>query len=122
MRTISTVPRHPVRTSDPATWLSRAWLSVALTPVFFFVAFAVGEGIISGLGYTSGGSLPLRVTLLSDIGAVGAFLIPCVTAVWFGSKARRAGVHRAVVPMAIGIALGIGVLLLTIISELGNPV
>ena len=87
--------------------------------MFFVVAIAAGEGTISGLGYPVGGSYPWWVSLLSDLAAVGVVLLPCALAIIFATKARRAGVRWALVPVVIGAVAGAGWLILTIISEVG---
>ena len=40
------IQRPPARTPrESKPWLGRAWTAIALVPVFFFIAFAVGEGL-----------------------------------------------------------------------------
>lgn len=48
----SQVQRPPERTPrESGRWLGRAWTALALVPVFFFIGFAIGEGMYALLGY-----------------------------------------------------------------------
>lgn len=122
MRTVPDLRHFGSAPHDPRTELSRAWVAVALIPVFLIVGFAVGEGLISALGYPVGGSNPVWVTLVSDLGALTTILVPCAAAMFFARHARSAGLHRAVVPMVIAALLGGAALLMTVITEIGNYV
>jgi len=111
--------RQPVAVPKPTSPLGRAWVAIALIPVFFVVAIAAGEGTISGLGYPVGGDYPWWVSLLSDLAAVAVVLVPCVAAVIFGAKAKRVGARRALIPIVIGALVGVAWLVLAIVSEIG---
>ncbi len=122
MRTIeqgSQPVEAPPPPPTPRSPLGRAWVAIALIPVFFVVAMAAGEGTISGLGYPVGGDYPWWVSLLSDLAAVVVVLVPCVAAMIFGAKAKRAGARRALIPVVIGAVVGLAWLVLTIVSEIG---
>lgn len=122
MRTVAGLRPLGSVSHDPRGDLSRAWVAVVLIPVFLIVGFAVGEGLISALGYSVGDSTPLWVSLVSDVGALVTILVPCAAAVFFAQHARRAGVHRAVVPIVVAALLGGVAVLMTVITEIGNYV
>ena len=93
------------------TSLARAWISVALIPVAFVVAFAVSEGLYGLLGYKpEEATEPLWVALVAGIPAVLLFLAPCVAAVLYGNRARTQGHRSGWVPLAVGAGLGLWVL------------
>jgi hypothetical protein len=118
------VDQPPTRTSsDSGPWLGRAWIAVALVPVFFFIAFAVGEGMYALMGYKpENADAPVLVVLVALIPVVAVVLIPCVAAVLFGRRANKGGDSRGILPLVIGAIAGVGVLVLTIVSEVGNVV
>jgi hypothetical protein len=90
------------------TDLSRAWIAVALIPVAFMLAFAVGEGLYALLGYQpEDATEPLWVALVAGVPAIALFLVPCAAAVWYGNRARAEGHRAALVPLVIGAALGL---------------
>lgn len=103
------------------TALTRGWIAVALVPVFFILAFAAGEGLLAALGYP-GGNAPAWATVVSDMGALVVVLLPCLAAVWFGRRARREGERRGLVPAVIGTLIGLGWLVLTVITEVNDLV
>lgn len=100
--------------------LTRAWIAIALTPVFLFLAFAAGEVVISLLGYQSGSSFPTWVSLVSGLAAIAVILLPCVAAVFFGRRARKAGDRRGLIPVILGTVIGLGALIMTIVTEVGD--
>ena len=105
---------------DSASWLGRAWTAVALMPVFFFVAFAVGEGLYALLGYQpENADAPAWVVLVALAPTFAVVQIPCVAAVLFGNRAKKGGDRRGTV---IGVIVDVGWLVLTIVSEVGNIV
>jgi hypothetical protein len=94
-----------------------AWVSVALIPIFFFLALAAGEGLYSLLGYDPGSDeAPLRVDLLCGSLALVLFVAPCVAAVLHGRRAHRAGERRAMLPLVIGAAAGLYFVVLTVVT------
>jgi len=102
-------PVLPHSTSRPAhTGHSRnvvlAWLAVAMIPVAFVLAMAVGEGLIDAAGYPSGGDevAPLGTALLIGGPVTLMAMIPGVFAVLFGRRARREGSSSATVALALG--------------------
>jgi uncharacterized membrane protein len=84
--------------------LRRAWVAVALLPVALVLAMVVGEGLISALGYESGGEQPVPVgpALLAGVPALLILTAPGVAAVHYGHRAHRAGRKDATVPAWIG--------------------
>lgn len=114
-------PTRTPRDSDP--WLGRAWSGVALVPVFFFIAFAVGEGLYALMGYKpENADAPVWVHVVALIPVVVVVLIPCAAAVFFGSRANKGGDRRGMFPLVIGVIVGVGLLVLTIVSEVGDIV
>jgi len=96
-------------------------VSVALIPIFFFLGFAVGEGLYSLLGYDPGfDDAPLWVDLSCGVAALVLFLVPCVAAVVHGRRAQRAGESRAMLPLVIGAAVGLYFLLLTVVTSVAD--
>ena len=41
---------RPTQTAPAVIWYRRAWIAVVLIPVFFILAFAVGQGLYSLMG------------------------------------------------------------------------
>jgi hypothetical protein len=81
--------------------LRRAWVAVTSLPVTLVLAMVVGEGIISALGYQSGGQRPAPIGA-SAAGQCPALLIlitPGVVAVHYGHRAYRAGRREAAVQL-----------------------
>lgn len=120
----SQLQRPPARTpGDAGRWLGRAWTAVALAPVFFFIGFAVGEGMYALLGYEpANADAPVWVVMVALTPAIVAVLIPCAAAVFFGRQATKSGDRRGMVPLVIGVLAGVGLLVLTIVSEVGDIV
>ncbi len=113
----ATPPEHP---RAPGT-LGRAWVAIVLIPVFFVIALGVGEGIIALLGYTAGaGNNPIWVTVISDLAALAVLLLPCSAAVIFGRRAYRSGDRRGLFPVVLGAVLGLGGLIMTVVTEVGD--
>jgi hypothetical protein len=121
---ISQRTRPPTTTPDgTGRWFGLAWGALALVPVFFLVGFAVGEGLYAVLGYQpENADAPLWVDLAVLVPTLAVVLIPCAAAVVFGSLARRSGDRRGAVPAVMGLLLGAGWLVLSVVSEVGNLV
>lgn len=124
MRTTESPPEHPAATPPGGPRapkaVARAWIAIALIPVFFFIAMAVGESLMSLLGYPSGGAAPAWVTVVTDVAATVTVLLPCLAAVFFGRRAIKAGDRRGVLPAVLGTGAGLGWLILAIVSEAGD--
>ena len=118
------VERPPARTPRKSTaWLGRAWAAVALVPVFFFIAFAVGEAMYALLGYKpENADSPVWVDVVALVPVVVIVMIPCAAAALFGRHANRSGDRRGVYPLLIGVIAGVGALVLTVVSEVGDIV
>ncbi len=99
------------------TPLARAWISIALVPVFFFAAFVAGQVIYALTGYdpSAGATPPLWADLAAAVPFLAIVLIPCVAGVVYGRRAARAGVRAGLVPAAIAALLGVGAVLLVIL-------
>ena len=103
------------RTQSPMT---RAWISIALVPVFFIAAFAASQGIYALTGYdpSAGTTPPLWADLGAGLPGLAILLIPCIAGVVYGRRAARAGVRAGLVPAAIAALLGIGAVLLVVLN------
>ena len=122
MRPARPAPRPPEQRPKDDGDITRAWIAVAFIPVFFFLAIAAGEAVISALGYPVGADYPGWVALLSDLAALAVALAPCVTAVFSGLRARRARARNAAGPLLCGAVAGAAFAVLTVVSEVGNLV
>jgi hypothetical protein len=113
--------RPLVPTGHETPWVTRAWIGVALVPVFFFIAFAVGEGLYSMLGYEAG-SVNAPGWTIAGIAALtfAVVVIPCVIAIHYGRRAMKAGDLRGRTPMIIGWVVAAGWLVMSVVSEVGN--
>lgn len=120
----SQIQRPPARTPDDSgRCLRRAWTAVVLVPVFFFIGFAVGEGMYALMGYEPANlNAPVWVNLVALIPVIVVVLIPCVAAVYFGRRTIKGGDRRGMVPLVIGVIAGVGLLVLAIVSEVGDIV
>jgi hypothetical protein len=113
----ATQGERPIQTSPAGVWLGRAWIAVALIPVFFILTFAVGEVLYSLMGYPPGDAgIPLWVDLVATIPAMAVFLVPCAAAVLYGRRANSFGDRRGLVPLCIGALAGLGLLILSIVT------
>lgn len=112
---------HAAATTAGGGPFTRAWIAVALVPVAFILALAVGEGLYSLMGYPTGNTLPLWVDLVASAAALGIFLVPCVAAVLFGRRATGAGERRGWVPLAVGACAGLGMTILTVVTLISTP-
>lgn len=119
--TTATPSKGTHSTGGRSTDLTRAWIAVALIPVAFVLAFAVGEGLYALLGYKpEEAAEPLWVALLAGVPAIALFLVPCAAAVWYGSRARADGRHAALLPMLVGAVLGLWMLIINTVSLLAR--
>ena len=104
------------RTQTP---LARAWISIALVPVFFLAALAASQGIYGLTGYdpSAGATPPLWADLAAGLPSLAILLIPCTAGVIYGRRAARAGVRAGLVPAAIAALLGVGAVLLVVLNS-----
>ena len=96
--------------------LRNAWVAVALLPVALVAAMAVGEGLISALGYSSTTPVPVGPVLLAAVPALLILIAPGITAVYYARRAYRAGRRDANVPAWIG---GMAVVVMVVLNILG---
>jgi hypothetical protein len=111
---------HHSERVDGAALTRRAWWSLLGFVPSFGMAFLVGEGLVSALGYPVGGAEqpPWWVAAVAAVPALVVFVVPAALAVWFGSRAVRLGDARARVPMAVALVVGGGFVLLNGLSAL----
>jgi hypothetical protein len=100
--------------------MERAWISVALIPVFLFVSVVLTLFLYEWFGYKpENADAPLWVELVTTVAAIAVFLVPCVAAVLYGGQAHRAGDRKALLPMGIGAVAGLSLTVLSVVSALG---
>jgi hypothetical protein len=118
MTTAKHIPSVSARSGGGrSTSLTRSWIAVALIPVAFVLAFAVGEGLYALLGFQpEDAPEPLWVALVAGVPAIVLFLIPCAAAVWYGNKARVEGHRAALLPLVVGAVLGLWMLVMNAVS------
>ena len=99
-----------------ATPLGRAWISIALVPVFFFLSFLVQTGIYALTGHdpSTGDVPPLWADLAAGLPGLAILLVPCVAGVVCGWRAVRSGVRAGLVPAVLAALLGVGAVVLTV--------
>lgn len=95
----------------------RAWWSLALFPVSFLCAFAVGEGLLSLLTDPSDlGDVPVWAMVAAAGPALLVFVVPAVLAVVFARRAAREGDPGGRVPMWIGVGVATAFVLLNVLQ------
>lgn len=112
-------PKHAHRARPIARHLLRdAWLCVAGLPVGLLLGTLIGDGIAGTLGHESvtGGPVPLGVVLLAGLPALVVMTTPAALAVWFGSRAVRAGDDAGVIPTVVGTLAGVGMVLIPLVA------
>ena len=100
------------------TPLGRAWVSIALVPVFFLISFVVQTVIYALTGHdpSTGDVPPLWANLAAGIPGLAILLVPCIGGVVYGRQAVRAGVRAGLVPAVVGVILGLGAVVLTLVN------
>lgn len=83
----------------------RAWWSLALYPVTFVAAFAIGDALWALMGGGEADQLGWK-PLLAAAPALLVFVLPGVLAVRFGRSARRRGRPAGRYPALIGVVIG----------------
>lgn len=83
----------------------KAWIALALAPVGFLVAIAVGEGIYGLLGYEAADAAPLSARLTAALPALVLQAAPAFLAARWGHRAFSAGNRNARVPGITGVVL-----------------
>jgi hypothetical protein len=114
-----TTTRHPL-TTEVERDLRRAWLSLLLFPVSFLAAVGIGEGLVSLMGYPSGGpeSAPWFVAVLAATPALVVFAVPGLLALAYGRRAARAGARSALVPAVLGTVVALGFVALNVLAAI----
>lgn len=99
-----------------ATPLGRAWISIALVPVFFVLSFLVQTGIYALTGHdpSTGDVPPLWANLAAGLPGLAILLVPCVAGVVYGWRAVRSGVRAGMVPAVLAALVGVGAVVLTV--------
>ena len=99
-------------TGRPST--RRAWWSLLGFLPSFVLAFLIGEGIASALGYPVGSEsqAPWWAVLTASIPALVVFALPAALAVHFGRRAVRLGDPGGRAPMVAAVAVAAGFILL----------
>ena len=70
--------------------VTRAWVSLAVVPLFFMLAMAVGYGIYALLGYQpENADAPFWVNLVAGVPALLLLVAPCAAAVFYGWRANQ---------------------------------
>ena len=112
--TTSTTQRTPGRRFT--LW---AWWSLLGYVLSFPLAFLVGEGLASAMGYSVGDPQPSwPVVLVAVVPALVVFALPAVAAVRFGRRAVRLGDRWARVPMTIAVVVAAGFVLTNALAPL----
>jgi Na+/melibiose symporter-like transporter len=113
-------PEHQSEQVPAEVLTRRAWWSLLGFVPSFVLAFAIGEGLISALGYPVGGDeqAPWWAVLVAGVPALLVFVLPALLAAWFGTRAIRLGDVRARVPVVVGLVVAGGFLLLNGLSAL----
>ncbi|HET7821840.1 MAG TPA: hypothetical protein VFL10_09960 [Ornithinibacter sp.] len=78
-----------------------AWACLVASPVAFLLAFVVGEGTSTLLGYDGVGLAPWWIATTTLLLATAVFCLPAVLATWFWHRARARGDDRAKLPAVI---------------------
>lgn len=95
---------------DGSRYARRAWWSLLGFVPTFALAFAIGEGLISALGYPTGGAeqAPWWAALVAVVPALVVFALPAVFAVHFGRRAVALGDPHGRVPMIVAVVVAAG--------------
>jgi hypothetical protein len=113
---------RPTQTPNAAPrWLGRAWIAVALIPVFFLVSFALSYVLYDVFGYApENNDAPLWVDLVVAIIGVAIFLVPCIAAMIYGRRAARGGDRRGLVALGLGAVAGAALIVLTVVTTVAD--
>lgn len=107
----------PQETDRASRILTRAWVSVALIPVFLILSLVVGYAGYALLGYQpESNDQPLWVDIVVGVPTLAVFLAPCLAAAVYGRRAAKAGDGRGLWPAAIGSLVGVAMTALTVVT------
>ena len=102
----STAARRPVP-PEAARDRRRAWTALLLYPVAFVLAFVVGEGLATRLGYDAGEAVAWYVPVLAGVPAVLLFVVPGLLALRYGRRAMRGGDPGGLAPVVVGAVVAV---------------
>lgn len=105
---------------DGSRYTRRAWWSLVGFVPSFVLAFVIGEGLISALGYPSGGDeqAPWWAALIAVVPALVVFVLPAVFAIHFGRRAVALGEAGGRAPMIVAVVLAAGFVFMNGLSGL----
>lgn len=109
---------HVAPAAEAASDVRRAWYSMLLVPVAFVLAFLIGEGLISLLGYDLETTPPLWAILTATTPAFLVVLVPPAVSSWFARRAAAGGRRDGWVPAGLLIAFSVGFVLLNFLALL----
>lgn len=98
----------------------RAWTALLLYPVAFVLAFVVGEGLASLLGYEPGETLRWYVPVLAGTPAVLLFVVPGLLALRYGRRAMRGGDPGGLAPVVVGAVVAVAFVGLNLLGFLAQ--
>ncbi len=98
-----------------------AWVCVAASPVAFVVAFVVGEGTSTVLGYDGTGIAPWWILVVTLVLALAVFCVPAALATWFWRRGLARGDDRGKLPAVMLITLSAGFLAMNLLALLVGP-
>ena len=102
----STAARRPVP-PEAERDRRRAWTALLLYPVAFVLAFVVGEGLVTLLGYDAGEEVAWYVPILAGVPAVLLFVVPGLLALRYGRRAMRGGDPGGLAPVVVGAVVAV---------------
>jgi hypothetical protein len=90
--------------ADPVV---RAWVFVALIPVFALLGYAAAAGGYLLLRYRpEADDAPLWLDRLAVVTGFVMLAVPCAQAIRYGNRARAGADRRGVPPLAVGLLVG----------------
>ena len=109
----------PTQESPADLGVARAWIAVALIPLFFLLAMAAGYLAYDLMGYKpENDDAPTWVDLVCAVPSLAILWVPCTAAVVYGRRASRGGSRRAMIPAAIGALVGVGFTVLSLVTAM----
>ena len=96
--------------ASPSHDVVLAWRACLLFVVSLVVAFVVGEGLATLLGYSAEDGVQLRPALLAGIPACAVFALPALLVAHYGRRAVRDGDPRGQVPVWVALAIALAFL------------